>query len=205
MAEVDEGGQVQRGAPQGGGSTNAFTRKLGPLPVWAWMGVGLGMALAVSLWRKNKTASTASTTTAGTATTATSTQTPPFIIQNYTGAGAQGPAGPAGPAGSTGATGATGTTGATGSVGVTGTPIPQPGTGKKPPAGGGKNPQPIVYRVKPGDTLSSIAERYHVPGGPQALYNYQLSSPLRSAQAKQEIKQRGPNLLYSNEEILIPV
>lgn len=203
MAEEDEGGQVQRRAPQGGG-TNAFTRKLGPLPVWAWMGVGLGLALAVSLWRKNKASSTASTT-AETSTTATSTQTPPFIIQNYTGTGAQGPAGPAGPAGPTGATGATGAPGKPGVGTVTGTPIPQPGTGKKPPKGGGKNPQPIVYRVKPGDTLSAIAERYHVPGGPQALYNYQLSSPLRSAQAKQEIKQRGPNLLYSNEEILIPV
>lgn len=68
---------------RGGG--NAFTRKLGPLPVWAWMAVGLGLAIAYSSWRKNKTAaaSTPSTTTppAGVQTAA---NTPPFVIQNYT-------------------------------------------------------------------------------------------------------------------------
>lgn len=38
----------------GGGKPNVFTRKLGPLPMWAWMGIGLGGALAVTSWTKNK-------------------------------------------------------------------------------------------------------------------------------------------------------
>lgn len=40
----------------GGSGGNVFTRKLGPLPMWAWMGVGLGAALALTSWRGNKKA-----------------------------------------------------------------------------------------------------------------------------------------------------
>ena len=40
--------------PRGGGGGNVFTRKLGPLPMWAWMGVGLGGALAFTSWQGNK-------------------------------------------------------------------------------------------------------------------------------------------------------
>lgn len=43
----------------GGGHGNVFTRKLGPLPMWAWMGIGLGVALGVTSWSKNKKAAAA--------------------------------------------------------------------------------------------------------------------------------------------------
>jgi hypothetical protein len=36
----------------GGGST--FTRKMGPLPLWAWMGVGLAVVLVYANWQKSK-------------------------------------------------------------------------------------------------------------------------------------------------------
>lgn len=101
------------------GGGNAFTRKLGPLPVWAWMGIGLGAALAYSSWRKNKATSTSQASTVnptGTATgVQTASQTPPFIIQNYT----TGNGGGAGPRRAKGGT----TTGASSTTSVTAQPV----------------------------------------------------------------------------------
>jgi LysM repeat protein len=56
-----------------------------------------------------------------------------------------GPQGPAGPTGATGTTGATGATGAAGAKGAT----------------GAKGASTVFYTVKPGDTLTSIAQRLH--------------------------------------------
>ena len=39
----------------GGGSF--YTKKVGPMPVWAWMALTVGALLAVSTWQKNKSAS----------------------------------------------------------------------------------------------------------------------------------------------------
>lgn len=65
---------------------NAFTRKLGPLPLWGWMGIGLAFGLVYYFWQKNKagasSANTASTSTESGDTEAAD-QVPPYIIQNY--------------------------------------------------------------------------------------------------------------------------
>lgn len=90
MAETDEGGQATT-RPAGGSanSSNPFLRKLGPLPMWVWMLLGLAVALIIAFWRKDKAAAstTASNQAAAAAGAAEAAQTPPFIIQNYTGSG----------------------------------------------------------------------------------------------------------------------
>lgn len=83
-----------------GGKENVFTRKIGPLPMWAWVAIIGGAILAWSFW-KNKTAgSTTSTPATGT----DASQVPQFVNQTYTTvsppvAGPPGPPGPAGPPG----------------------------------------------------------------------------------------------------------
>lgn len=79
--------------PSGGGAGNLFTRKLGPLPMWAWMGVGLGVALAFTSWTKNKKAAAAAAAGPNTAGVLPTTQTasgstpssliPQFVNQVY--------------------------------------------------------------------------------------------------------------------------
>jgi len=69
----------------GGRSANAFTRKVGPLPLWGWMGIGLALAFGYYFWEKNKSSaanSPASTSTEN-GTTEPADQVPPYIIQNY--------------------------------------------------------------------------------------------------------------------------
>lgn len=61
-----------------------FTRKVGPLPVWAWMAVGLVAAIAFYLIQK-KNAPAASTAAPSTATgTTASSSIPQFVNQVYT-------------------------------------------------------------------------------------------------------------------------
>jgi len=48
----------------GGGGGPFYTKKVGPMPVWAWMAIAVGALLAVSTWQKNKAASTAEETAA---------------------------------------------------------------------------------------------------------------------------------------------
>lgn len=87
-------------APEGGGGTaptragggkSTFTRKMGPLPLWAWMGVGLAVVLVYANWQKSKQG--ASSTGTGTAAGAASVNSPggvdaslvpQFINQTYT-------------------------------------------------------------------------------------------------------------------------
>lgn len=170
---------------------NAFTRRLGPLPLWAWMALGLGLAVVYSQWRKNKAA--AATQAAQASATTTAGQTPPFIIQNY----AQVPGAPVTPTTPT----------------PPGTPVPSPpppgsGTGvpATPPSTTTSTPSaaaPTKYRVKTGDTLSSIAAKYHTTW--QNLYNFNTSPASgRPASTIATLKARGPNLLETNELILIP-
>ncbi len=109
--------------PRSSGSS-PFTRKLGPLPLWAWMGLGLALGLTYYLIKKDKASATAasSTTAAGVGTaggTTDSSLIPQFVNQTYvTGAPPSAPpvTGATGPAGSTGATGAPGATGTAGST-----------------------------------------------------------------------------------------
>lgn len=194
--------EQSEGRPGGGSGGSPFTRKLGPLPLWAWMGIGLAGALAYSSWRKNKAAA-ATTTTAATG-TSLANQTPPFIIQNYTSPGAQGPAGPPG------------TSAPAQAAPIQSGPAINPAPpGASPPAfitpAGGPAPtvrQPQQYRVQPGDTLTGIATKFHVPGGWQQLYQYNTGTgpgtANRPASTIATLRQRGPNLLYPNELIYVP-
>jgi hypothetical protein len=74
--------------PSTGG--NIFTRKLGPLPMWAWMAVALVLAIAYYLYKKHTTAA-ASSATSNTSGTAANTPggvdaslVPQFVNQTYT-------------------------------------------------------------------------------------------------------------------------
>jgi len=191
MAEPRE--ENEGGRPAGGGG-NVFTRKVGPAPLWVWMLAGLGLALGYVAWRGNKQKQAAATTQDQT----TTDQTPPFIIQNYTTVPPEQP-GPPGPAGPPGATGGTGPVAPPAKPPV-GHPTPKPGPGK-----GKGSHKPLAYRVKPGDTLTSIAEREHVAGGWQQLYAFNTSPQSgHTPQAIATIKKRGPNSLVTNELIYIP-
>lgn len=55
-----------------------------------------------------------------------------------------------------------------------------------------------------GDSFSAIASKWHVPGGGMALYQYNLTTPQHSAEARKEIKDRGPNKVVVGEEIFLP-
>jgi hypothetical protein len=74
-------------------SGNVFTRKIGPLPMWAWMAIALVLALIFYLYSKNKAASAAQNS--GTASTGAASGgvnspggvdaslVPQFVNQNY--------------------------------------------------------------------------------------------------------------------------
>jgi hypothetical protein len=88
---------VSEAAPEGGtaptragGGKSTFTRKMGPLPLWAWMGVGLAVVLVYANWQKSKQG--ASTTGVGSSAGSTSVNSPggvdaslvpQFINQTY--------------------------------------------------------------------------------------------------------------------------
>lgn len=211
------GEQTEAGTPSssGGGGGSVFTRKLGPLPVWAWMGIALGVALAYSLWRKNKASATAN---ANTATSTPADQTPPFIIQNYT----TFPPGPGAPA----QTPTTPTPPSPSGPGVIGTPAvpsgeppifnqpagPHPGPIRAPsatppstPTSAPKKPYTTIvdYKVKPGDTLTSIAAKYGI--SEQHLWQFNITPGVRSDKDRQTLLSRGQNLIYPNEDIYVPV
>lgn len=81
-------------------------------------------------------------------------------------------------------------------------PSPAPGGGNRPPA----TSPPLVYRVHRGDTLSAIAAKYGLTW--QQLYAYNTSTGSKGANRPPStiatLKRRGPNLIFSNEEIDIP-
>lgn len=90
-------------APVKGKKENVFTRKIGPMPMWAWVAI-IGAAIIGFAYYKNKN-SAASSSTTGAMTDAS--QVPQFVNQTYTQpgppvAGPPGPAGPAGPVGPVG-------------------------------------------------------------------------------------------------------
>lgn len=129
-----------------GGGGNVFTRKIGPLPMWAWMGIALLVAVAYYvIAKKNSTAAAASATT-NTPGGVDSSLIPQFVNQVYN--QEEPPAAPTvGPAGPPGAKGPPGPPGANG----------QPAT--KPP-----KPTKTTYKqitVQPGQTLQSLAAQYH--------------------------------------------
>lgn len=120
----------------------------------------------------------------------------------FSGGGAvQGPPGPAGPQGAAGAAGAKGATGATGARGATGATGPRGTAGKTTtvapkaapkPAPAPKHTGKTYYTVKPGDNLSVIASRFHLPNW-QSLYN-----------ANRSVVGGNPNLIHPGQRLLIP-
>jgi hypothetical protein len=67
-------------------SSNVFTRKIGPLPMWAWVAIISVPLLVYGLYERNKKSATA-TSAASTGTTASTTgagQVPQFVNQTYT-------------------------------------------------------------------------------------------------------------------------
>ena len=58
---------------------NVFTRKIGPLPMWAWVAIVGAVIIGYAYWknRQNNAASTSSTT-------ADASQVPQFVNQTYT-------------------------------------------------------------------------------------------------------------------------
>jgi len=64
-----------------GGGGNVFTRKLGPLPMWAWMGIALAIALGFYLIKSKSSSSTDSSTSSGD--TTDSSLVPEFVNQTY--------------------------------------------------------------------------------------------------------------------------
>jgi hypothetical protein len=68
--------------PQGG---NFFSKRLGPLPVWAWMGILIVGVIMYYFWQKNQTSSSSGSGTSGTGTSTTdSSLVPQFVNQVYT-------------------------------------------------------------------------------------------------------------------------
>jgi LysM repeat protein len=130
-------------------SGNILTRKLGPLPMWGWMAIALVIAIAYYLIDKKNSANSASAQ--GTSSTPTDTTdqslVPQFVNQTYVN-GTPPPA----PSVTVNNTVPTGTT----STGTTTTPPTN-----KPPAPA-KKVTYIKYTVHAGDTLQSLAARYHV-------------------------------------------
>lgn len=193
-------------------SETFLTKKAGALPVWGWALLGLILAYAYSRYQSNKaTKADNATTSASTVAGEPNTSPPEFVIEENLPPGAP--------------------TDVTVNTPVTVSP---PGMAPAPPVGGGHHPpvgeppppvrgtgpspaptpphagppsppgrkEPIVYRVVHGDTLSSIAARYHTTW--QALWAYNTTPGNRPASTIATLKQRGPNLIYAGEEILIP-
>lgn len=121
---------------------------------------GLGIVAVLVFFfvsRSNSSASPAATTTAGTGDPSTNPATDGSQLA---------------------ATGPPGQTGATGPAGPKGARGPRGRRGKKAPVHHKSKPTPMkragvaeFTTVRPGDTLGSIASRYSVPGGGQALYH----------------------------------
>jgi PASTA domain len=80
------------------GGSNVFTRKLGPLPLWAWMGIGLAIALAFYFWKQHTSStSSQSITNPGSSAdqTTAASQIPQFINETNVTAPPSTPATPA--------------------------------------------------------------------------------------------------------------
>lgn len=151
--------------PQGGG--NVFTRKIGPLPMWAWMGIALALAIVYYLYKKHQSGSSSSTSSTQNSSMNTpggvdASLVPQFVNQVYNQETppvapnvtvnntipVQTPTGP-----------------------DNDNPPPNTGNGGTPPA---KTPKPpgnrvptphkVTYKtitVQPGQTLQSLAQQYH--------------------------------------------
>ena len=131
---------------------NVFTRKIGPLPMWAWVAI-IGSVIVVYSLYKRKTAGATTSTASPTGTDAS--QVPQFVNQTFTN-----PTAPvAGPPGPPGAPGPPGTPGGPG------TPEPPPLVPpiKTPPFRHHPNP-PVVRseRLRHKGNIMQIAKRNNI-------------------------------------------
>jgi len=150
--------QPESTAPQGGG--NVFTRKLGPLPMWAWMGIALALAIVFYLYKKHTSGSSTSQSSAQNSSVNTpggvdASLVPQFVNQVYN---QETP--PVAP-----------------NVTVNNTLPPPPANSPtppnnpsppintpKPPPAKPTPPKKVTYKtitVQPGQTLQSLAQQYH--------------------------------------------
>jgi hypothetical protein len=79
---------MSESAPEksGGGGGNVFTRKVGPLPLWAWLAIATVAAIMYAMYSKNKKAAASSTSTAAAGQAAggvDSSLVPQFVNQTY--------------------------------------------------------------------------------------------------------------------------
>jgi hypothetical protein len=76
---------MSEAAPESSGGGNVFTRKMGPLPLWAWLGLATLVAVGYYMYSKNKSASSTSNpaSTGGSAGTVDQSLVPQFVNQTY--------------------------------------------------------------------------------------------------------------------------
>lgn len=131
-------------APARGKKENVFTRKIGPLPMWAWVAIIGGVIIAYSFY-KSKT-SAASTSTTGATTDAS--QVPQFVNQTYVQPSPPSAAPPA----------------AAPPPVVTNPGGPSSGTGPAPVQPGGPMKAPVTRteKLKYKGNLEQIAKRNHI-------------------------------------------
>lgn len=176
-----------------------LTSKWGPMPVWAWAGIGLVAAWLYAKWRSGQQSKTQAAQQADTADAEPTDVAPQFIIENnMPGIGApttpQAPiTTPAGPVPVTVPPGK--------SPSPPGVPVKKPPPPRQVHPGKNKKP-PLAYKVKSGDKLSTIAERHHTTW--QALWTYNTTPGNRPADTIKTLKDRGPDLIFPGETILIP-
>ena len=171
--------------------------KFGPFPVWVWAGLGTVLLALFLIHRKN---ASASNTTSAAADQANSNLGSAAELANMFEVAGLMPY-----------------QGGDVYVNTTTTTAPPPASGTPTPVGGGTKgggttggskgssapPKPTAtYRVKKGDTLTSIAKKYGVSEA--NLWAYNTTKGVRPASTISLLKSRGQNLLFSNEEILIP-
>lgn len=183
------------------GEKSLLTSKWGPLPVWAWGGIGLVVAWLFAKWRSSQSDKKASSQadTADLSDTAESEQVAPqFIIENNmpaTGVGAPPtPQAPVPPPTTTPVVTPPGK--------APNPPVTTPGHAPKPARPKPTKKAPLTYVVKHGDKLSTIAKRYGTTW--QELWTYNTTAGNRPADTIKTLKQRGPDLLFAGEKILIP-
>jgi LysM repeat protein len=140
-------------------SGNVFTRKVGPLPMWAWMGIALALAIVYYLYKKNKAGSTSSQNSAQNSSVNTpggvdASLVPQFVNQVYN---QETP--PVAP-----------NVTVTNNIPATPPDNDHPGGGTPPVQGPKTPPNRVVpkakvtyktIKVQPGQTLQSLAQQYH--------------------------------------------
>lgn len=178
-------------------SNDFLTMKKGGLPIWGWGAIGLVAAYLYSKWRAGHAATQAANTIAGSTGTSANEESgvPDFIsetnITNNIPSTAIPPTVVVPPP-------------------VANPPSKTPGGGTKPPVVPPrrppvkpKGPKIVEYRVKKGDTLTSIAKKFHTTW--QDIYKFNTTAGNRPANTIKILKERGPNKLFSNEQIDIAI